>query len=31
MEIEERKKVLKNALINSFVDDYSAYKYTIQF
>ena len=31
MEIEERKKVLKNALINSFVDDYSAYKNTIQF
>jgi len=31
MEIEERKKVLKTALINSFVDDYTAYKNTIDF
>ena len=31
MEIEERKSVLKTALINSFVDDYSAYKNTIEF
>ena len=28
---EERKIILKNALINSFVDDYSAYKNTIKF
>ena len=28
---EERKIILKNALINSFVDDYSAYKSTIKF
>ena len=31
MEIEERKSVLKTALINSFVDDYTAYKNTIEF
>ena len=31
MKIEERKMVLKTALVNSFVDDYSAYKNTIQF
>lgn len=31
MEIEQRKKVLKTALINSFVDDYEAYKKTIEF
>ena len=31
MEIEERKTVLKTALINSFVDDYTAYKNTIEF
>lgn len=31
MEIEERKKVLKNALTNSFVDDYDSYKKTIEF
>ncbi len=31
MEIEERKKVLKTALINSFVEDYKAYKNTISF
>lgn len=31
MDIEERKKVLKTALINSFVDDYKAYKNTIEF
>jgi len=31
MEIEERKMILKTALINSFVDDYTAYKNTIEF
>jgi hypothetical protein len=31
MEIVERKKVIKNALTNSFVDDYKAYKTTIEF
>lgn len=31
MDIEERKNILKSALINSFVDDYSAYKNTIKF
>lgn len=31
MEVEERKNVLKAALINSFVDDYTAYKNTIDF
>jgi len=31
MEIEERKSVLKSALINSFVDDHDAYKNTIKF
>ena len=31
MNIEERKKILKTALINSFVDDSKAYKKTIEF
>lgn len=31
MEVEDRKKVIKTSLINSFVDDYSAYKNTITF
>jgi len=31
MEIEDRKKVIKTALINSFVDDRKAYKSTIEF
>ncbi len=31
MEVEDRKKVIKTALINSFVDDYDAYKATIKF
>jgi len=31
MEIEDRKKVIKTALINSFVDDHKAYKSTIDF
>ena len=30
MEIEERKKVIHDALITSFVDDYKAYKSTIK-
>lgn len=31
MEVNERKKIIKTALINSFVDDYKAYKTTIEF
>jgi hypothetical protein len=31
MEVEDRKKIIKTALINSFVDDYKAYKTTIEF
>jgi len=31
MEIQERKKILKTALTNSFVDDYISYKNTIDF
>ena len=31
MKIEKRKRVLKTALVNSFVDDYKAYKKTIEF
>lgn len=31
MEIEDRKSVIKTALINSFVDDSKAYKTTIEF
>lgn len=31
MDIEERKKVLQFALTNSFVDEYKAYKSTIDF
>ena len=31
MEKEERKRFLENALINSFVDEYEAYKKTINF
>lgn len=31
MKVDERKKVIKTALINSFVDDYKAYKNTIEF
>ena len=31
MKVEERKKILKETLINSFVDDYKAYKETVKF
>ena len=31
MELEQRKNVLKTALTNSFVEDYEAYKKTIEF
>ena len=31
METEERKSIMKTALTNSFVDDYEAYKHTIEF
>ena len=31
MKIEDRKKVIKTALVNSFVDDSKAYKSTIEF
>lgn len=31
MTIDDRKKVLKSALTNSFVEDYSSYKNTIEF
>jgi hypothetical protein len=31
MEIEERKKFLETALINSFVEEYDAYKKTVNF
>jgi len=31
MEIDEKKKVLKQALVNSFVEDSKAYKNTIEF
>lgn len=31
MEVEDRKRVIKSSLTNSFVDDYKAYKTTIEF
>ena len=31
MEVEDRKKVIKSSLTNSFVEDYDAYKKTIEF
>ena len=31
METKERKRIIKKALTNSFVDDYGAYKNTISF
>lgn len=31
MKVEDRKEIIKTALINSFVDDYEAYKNTIEF
>jgi hypothetical protein len=31
MKVNERKKVLKSALVNSFVDDYKSYKNAVEY